>query len=81
MDNIEEFLKQLTATRARSRMTEAESRQMLPERETRPIAPQESRDWNNRLQARNTERAQDWSGSSWSGQAMGGRNWSGGRER
>jgi hypothetical protein len=81
MENIEDFLKQLAAVRARSRMTEAESRQMIPERETRPTEHQEPRDWHNRLQNRNSERAQDWSGSSWSGQAFGGRNWSGGRER
>lgn len=81
MDNIDDFLKQLAAMRARNRMTETESRQMHTERETRLTAREEPRDWHNRLQSRNTERAQDWSGSSWGGQAFGGRNWSGGRER
>jgi hypothetical protein len=81
MRNIDEFLKQFAEVRARARVTESESRQMHPERETRPVVPLEQRDWQNRLQNRNTERAQDWSGSSWGGQSFGGRNWSGGRER
>jgi hypothetical protein len=81
MDDIDGFLKHLASLRARGRMTENESRQIYPERETRPAASQEPRDWQNRLQNRNSERAQDWSGSSWGGQSFGGRNWSGGRER
>ena len=81
MDDVDDVLKQLAALRARGRMTEGESRQMHPERETRPRAEPEPRDWQNRLQNRNTNARRIGAVRVGTGQTFGGRNWSGGRER